>query len=73
MNRILGLYHLNTGMQNLNGGLMNPIDAILLPSAGVKNPAFGVEIRFPGLPGVLLEVAPRICTQHLFFCSLKII
>ena len=58
MNRILGLYHLNTGMQNINGGLMNPIDAILLPFAGVKNPAFGVEIRFPGIHGVLLEVAP---------------
>ena len=37
---------------------MNPVDAILLPFAGVKNPAFGVEIRFPGIHGVLLEVAP---------------
>jgi len=56
MNRILGLY-------NLNGWLMNPIDAILLPFAGVKNPAFGVEIRSPGLFRVPLEVAPRIGTQ----------
>jgi hypothetical protein len=73
MNLILGLYHLNAGMQNLNGGLMNPVDGILLPFAGVKNPAFGVEIRSPGILAVRLEVAPRICTQHLFFCSLKII
>jgi len=60
MNRILGLYHLNGGMQNLNGGLMNPIEAILLPFAGVKNPSLGMEIRSPGLFGVRLEVAPRI-------------
>ena len=34
---------------------------------------FDVEIRSSGLPGVLLDVAPRICAQHLVFCSLKII
>ena len=34
---------------------------------------FGVEIRSSGIHGVPLDVAPRICTQHLFFYSLKII
>ena len=34
---------------------------------------FGVEIRSSGIHGVPFDVAPRICTQHLVFCSLKII